>query len=304
LLWVIAAVGVYVDYVVELPWAGLMYDLGDLQVRATKQWNAMGFDRLAGFSRSSVDVAAQLLFFWIVAFGSRPAGLRFLTWCLTGLAIFFTTMKGLMLSWAIIGVAALLLKFRPGKSIVRGLALVLAYVIVGLPLLSGPMMSNQLFQGNIGPLSLYSFGERLRDMWPNQFDTLAQFPLSWLGVGFGYVGVAATLFRGQVLPGDNVFVYLYFIMGVLSVVPVFAVSLGVARLALLEGRNRIFFLLGLAFLVNAVTANVFENAISCFALGCLLGYLMTPTQDEREEASEETSPTQPDEPLPYRQTPI
>ena len=51
LMWLLATAGLYASVVVRMPWTGLSYQIGDIQVEGSREWTIEGVDRLAGFSR-------------------------------------------------------------------------------------------------------------------------------------------------------------------------------------------------------------------------------------------------------------
>ena len=57
----ITVVGLFMDFLFELPWVGLSYTVGDIERTASKAWRSFGYDRLAGFTRASTSAAAIIV---------------------------------------------------------------------------------------------------------------------------------------------------------------------------------------------------------------------------------------------------
>lgn len=61
-LMIIAGGGVVIHSVAELPWVGLTYSVGGVELEGAREWQTTGgSQRLSGFARSSFDVAGQVI---------------------------------------------------------------------------------------------------------------------------------------------------------------------------------------------------------------------------------------------------
>ncbi len=269
-LWVIATAGVIINRFASLPWEGYMYSIGGLEIEGAREWwSSGGTKRLSGFARTSFDAAVQIQLTAIIAAIATPGHVKKLTlWVLTGVAITLTTSKGVMLVYLLSTPLILAYRLIP-ETLFR-----LAPVTIGLMGLALPL-STLVFDAHLDTQmnatlfnALFSFYDRLNQMWPDAWALLFNHGNPILGRGIGGIGTAQTYFEPLLAnAADNIFIYWFVIFG-WAALPGFLFLL--ARSATLRPQASAVqctaFALFLASLVYGLTTNIVENA--AFAIAC------------------------------------
>lgn len=215
--------GVLLNNRVTFPWAGHAYMIGGVEVEGAREWQTFDVDRIAGFSRSSTNAAAQvasLLPLALAYFGRRSPIFSHLLILLAIIAALVTTSKSVVGALAIVWAVYLLKGVRPLAS---GVALCSALVGVLVPF-STLFVSYKLNLNSwISQVLFLSFEERLLFTWPISIDLIGKYGSSIFGRGIGGVGGAQKMF-GTLGPGtydlsytDNVGLYLYGTFGIFGV---------------------------------------------------------------------------------------
>ena len=103
LLFLTAAVGVFLNPLVSYPWSGQSLSLLGKSIEVSRQWSAFGVQRYAGFARASFSAAAQLLLFGLMLVALlRRTSAKLLVWLVAGAGIALTTSKGPFGAWLIL----------------------------------------------------------------------------------------------------------------------------------------------------------------------------------------------------------
>ncbi len=215
LLFVVTALGVFLNPLLTYPWSGQTIDLLGKSIEVSRQWGAFGLERYAGFARASFNTAAQLLLSGVMLVVLlRHKGLKLLVWLVAGAGIALTTSKGPLGAWL------LLTLYFAGGALLRWprywLQLWLVALTLGLlamillPLSTLWIHYDPNLHGYVSKFLFASFGERLNWMWP---DSLRLLDLNgawhwWTGRGLGGIGAAQQYFEPvHYLAADNLFVY-------------------------------------------------------------------------------------------------
>lgn len=218
--------GVIVDYFYDLPWAGLVYEVGDLHIEAQREVFIYKIARLGGFSRASFDVAAQLAVFASLLFVSRHARLTrlcFLGFLLGG--IILTTSRSFLI--AFVGVLACGLFFYSTKaSIFRFALLPLVWLPILIVLIEFGIKD---FTGSIvnydrgGLATTLSFAMRTEGNWLDSLGMLEGTTAWVMGLGLGGIGAAQKPFEpdAYVAP-DNLLIYSLVNFGIIGSLILFA----------------------------------------------------------------------------------
>ncbi len=269
---ILAAIGIVLEFWMPLPWKGMSYKIGGVQMHTALQWYANGgFNRISGFARSSFSAAIQvLLLTLIVNTRLQLLWLRAIIWIAAAVLIVLTTTKSLLLSWAFVIMASYFFTIPRAAKMARYLPGWLVTVIITLPFAANYLLEElKLFPDFYRAAN--SFGDRVNEVWPlvfNNVDTLG----NWvIGRGMGSVGVAQTYFEPLLAsPADNIFLYLFSIFGVVSVAMLMFVALLASR-----ARNtvpeRFAFLILVSALVMGVSGNVIEDGF----YGVFIGYSLS-----------------------------
>ncbi|MFM9900599.1 MAG: hypothetical protein ACKVOT_06260 [Polaromonas sp.] len=271
LLFCLAAGGVVLHAVAELPWVGVNYSIGGVEVEGARDWQtSSGAQRLSGFGRTSFDVGGQLLLLGgLLALHARSVFLRALLWLLAIGAIYLSTSKGSLLSLLMTAVAVEAVVRQSRLALTGIVALGVLWMLVP-PVLGWTLDWTYAARTDINHPIFGSFIDRMNDMWPRAWQLAFDHGLPLLGRGLGGIGVPVSVFEPRLEnAGDNLFVYCGVLMGVL-VVPVFAVGftalfrlcarldVGIARHALV---------MAVAVLWYGGVSNILEHAILGLGFG-------------------------------------
>ena len=276
-LWLIAVVGVFLNSAYTFPWVGFSYEVQGITVEGARQWTTFGISRLSGFSQASFAAANQILLLgsFVVA-TSRRWGWQLVVWSASGAAIYLTTTKSISGIFVLLSLFLVLKRFVPRP--VWGL-LPATVVVVGVALpLSTLVVPYALdLESRLSQVLLLSFDARLTDTWPRTLELVAQQGNVLLGRGVGGIGTPQRYFEPMAQlssPGDNLFLYLYALVGV-SVLPVMLVyALSAARLEPRDRLDSFFFMALLSVLLLGVTSNVLESGIFSLFFGLSLRHVL------------------------------
>lgn len=295
-VWAVSTAGILLNAVTSFPWEGSAYDVMGIQIPVSREWSIMGFERLAGFTRSSFMVANLVLISCCYILAKREISLAARIGCylLSGLAIFFTTSKTPLALWALLpflwlgpkAVAGLwsgaspLAERRSQQSIIA----IFAAVVVLLPYASGLAGYFNLGSGGFF-FSWDTLVLRFQDTWPNAFGLLHVHGNTLFGRGLGGIGspqIIAEPFYFD--PGDNLFVYAFITTGLVGTVPLFyGVVAGAARRWFETAAYDLDYMLLLAVLGIGLTLSVIEGTgLGAIVLGAMVakGYATSPVEGE------------------------
>ena len=189
LLFALTVVGVFIDYFVDVPWSGYMYEISDHELAASRNWHSFGFERVCGFTRTSTSAAAILIltgFYLIVRSKRFPVKLANLgvyrhkhhSYYLKRLNSFLHDCKRLygllQVDW---------------KTSIRAGCLLLMLAVCMMPI-STIMFDYSVKNGAADHDALYTLKSRLMNTWPEMLDQINESGNSVLGKGLGGVGIS------------------------------------------------------------------------------------------------------------------
>ena len=280
-LWLVAVVGVFISSTYAFPWVGFSYEVRGMTVEGARQWSTFGVFRLGGFSQTSFSAANQILLLgsFVVA-SSRRWGWQLVVWLASGAAIYLTTTKSILGIFVLLSLFLALERFVPRPAwrllpaviTVVGIALPLSTLVIDYALDLGSRLSQALF---------LSFDARLTDTWPQTFELIAQQGDILLGRGVGGIGTPQQYFEPTSQlpsPGDNLFLYLYALVGVSALPMMLVYALSTTRLELRDRLDSFFFMVVLSTLLLGVTSNVLESGIFAFFFGLSLRHVLATRQ--------------------------
>ncbi|MEY4509214.1 MAG: hypothetical protein RLZZ450_1336 [Pseudomonadota bacterium] len=282
-VWALMVVGVIANVFITYPWAGMLMQVGETTVEANREWDAGGFNRASGFSRTSFDAAicVLLLSFYLLVVHKKLL-YRVAIWLLTGTAVVLTTTKGAVGAFLVATfVAPLVLSIDPERYstqrvrrvIAQATVSVLAVIAALVPLVAGQIGTGYIEEGTVEFFLLASFGERISLTWPTAFGLLD----SWqfvTGRGIGGIGAAQTFFElDRFCPADSLFVYVYVTAGLVGVAMYLALLSGVWTLNLGSTGGRLTFFVLLFVFVYGTTVNVVESAVALMSIGAAAAQL-------------------------------
>ena len=284
--WLIAVSGVLLNQVVEYPWEGFGYNVGNLDVEGSRQWYATGGGkRLAGFSRSSFDAATQVQLIGILmALQTRNPLLRTLCWVVTIAAIVPTNSKGILMVSVVLTPIVILRTLIP-QTLLRGLPAFFGALGLAMPTSTLMFSFNSPLKDPTLANATYSFYDRLNYMWPEAWELLIERGHMLLGRGIGGIGTAQTYFESTVFnAGDNIFMYWFVVFGWVALPGFLLLLLRSLRLKPFRSDTelRVYCLL-LALLVYGAMTNIVENAIFALIAGIVVRWLAsTPRHSSRQ----------------------
>jgi hypothetical protein len=220
-IWVVTVAGIVLDAAkVPFPWRGFSLEVGGVHVEGNRQWSTVGVSRLAGFTRASFDAAVLLSvlpFFFVLR---RRLFARYAVLFVSMVGIVLTVTKGILIGYLAALATTVLVEFRlPWKRIVFVLALAAGIgAMVGLPLFFEGQTLNVYRGDPVQEFLFGSFRERINSTWPDAWSFLSEPAVSLMGTGLGGIGAAQKIFDNSraFQPGDNMFIYLRVIMGILA----------------------------------------------------------------------------------------
>ncbi len=278
LLWLLVVFGVMANRVVDYPWEGFGYNVGNLEVEGSRQWWANGgVKRIAGFARASFDAAVHVQLAGILlVLQTRSSLLRLLIWAVTIAAIVPTNSKGVLLVVVVL-TPIVLLRDKLPETPLRTLPLLFGGIGLALPLSTLLFTFNSPLKDPTLANATYSFYDRLNYMWPEAWALLSEHGNLLLGRGIGGIGTAQTYFEGTLFnAGDNLFMYWFVVFGWVAL-PGFALLL-MRSLRVRPFRSaaemRLYCLL-LATLVYGTMTNIVENALSALVCGMVVRWLLS-----------------------------
>lgn len=282
-LWACTVIGVFINSLTKMPWAGMEYEVNGVTMAAARQWGSAGVDRLAGFTRASYSAATIIMISYcqILASKNRTTLVKFAAYILSCVAVFLTTSKSELA--IVILLPIILYGGRALQGFIRGGELAYSKavtgILVGLVVLLPVLYSSHAAYHYSGPSYGFLTGEtmlmRTNGMWPEAFDLLDKDGSPLIGRGIGGVGTALGMndpVPDEVNSADNLFVYVYVQAGLLVSIPFFlsfflgwdaVYARGVEYFELL-------FLIAFCTLGVSITTGCIEDPM----LGIFLGFLV------------------------------
>ncbi|MCL6559006.1 MAG: hypothetical protein K6U74_09415 [Firmicutes bacterium] len=266
LLLLVSVFGVFLDYFLDWPWAGFEYEMVGISIEGARKWSTLGIERLAGFARASFEAAINIFLFSLLSLAYGKSRLsKFAMWVIGGGAIVLTTTKGIL---AVYLALTLLLLVRPWAPpfVLRSVPYLVAMAVIAFPLYSWTQDISLNLKDDVDRLLLASFESRLTYMWPDAYELVFKHGAGPIGRGIGGIGAAQDRFEDMLYnAADNLFVYLFGIVGYLAVLLTLLIAYCVSRFAVSRQTEAAFFyLLGMGILIYGLTATVVESNMEIF----------------------------------------
>lgn len=271
-LWLTAVAGVLLNAVIDLPWTGLVYTVGDIDVEASRDWSNGGVGRAAGFSRFSFSAAIQVATLSLLLITTTRSRVRQAAVFGFGLmAVYLTDAKGSILAFTIATFVYWCLGHRQ-LLLLKVSACLAVLVTVLLPV----VLPGLHLQGAFGNSNaLRSFLERLMLGWPDAWTLIFHDGSGLLGRGIGGIGSAQRLFAPSFYnPCDNLFIFLFGYFGLFAVAYVAVPIICLLRLpSQVPGGIRFAGVLLLYFLIYGAVVSILEDQFAGIFLGLVIGTL-------------------------------
>lgn len=222
------ACGVFIDKVVEFPWAGQAYESSIATVQVTREWSSGGVPRLSGFARASFDAATIVLVLLVPILATRWHWVwRAALWALAFATVWLTTSKGALLALLALVVWRALEGMRSAKQWVLAWITALAVMCLALPL-AAVQFGFGIRRGSLASW-LSSFMDRVDYMWPDALAGWSEHGYLLVGRGLGGIGFPQMgLEWWRYNAADNLMIYLLVSFGLLALVYVGAFLRGLA----------------------------------------------------------------------------
>lgn len=273
LLWILTVLGAAADKSTpsDMPWVGANVELGGIDVTIGRDWQSGETKRVAGFTRSSINLAIVLpLMTFMLMNVMRSRWLRVIIAVATLAVLVWTTQKGAILGFAL-AMVMLLLSSRQTAAPLKIAAVFSAVLMVFAPtvLLFVDMPRAR------GVFSFESFVERVQQMWPAAWHWIDRYqPL--MGVGLGGIGGAQRFYAPkQFNAADNLFVFMYANCGVMSLVYLIAIVLIAISVPMRDYKKDSIALASLVFLLAyGIVISLIEDQIAALWMGATVGWLV------------------------------
>ena len=278
-------IGVAYNYFIgDVPWSGIEYKIGTTALATSRHWNAFGINRVSGFSIASYAAAAQLIIFTLCLALTKKRNILhritiMLVWILSIAAILVTTTKTAVAVIIALALFFVLLNARIVPKLIKRVIVTSTPIIIAFIGIIAPLSTVFIDYGFhlnsfISRFVFASLGDRLDTTWPNAIELLAKHGNWVLGRGIGGIGVAQQYFEaGLYEAGDNIYLYLYVMLGVASVFLVALYVFAVSRLNVLHDRwDRLMWFLSITVLWMGWTTNELEEGLAAFVLGVTFSY--------------------------------
>ncbi|MFC1620014.1 hypothetical protein ACFL45_08715 [Candidatus Neomarinimicrobiota bacterium] len=275
-LWLATLLGVVLDYYYAFPWEGFNYELAGREIEGNRAWGTFGFIRYSGFARASFSAATIITLLSIVVLMSkRHRFVGFLIYSTSLAGIAFTTTKGLVLAYLIVGLTVILVKMAPRIRRLIPLALLLMVVLIPVTAVAGINLYEGLIANDLSDFLLRSLIIRIETAWPRALTELIHGLIYLTGRGLGGIGTAQLYFeRGLYNPGDNLFVYLVVTFGFSALPLLVFFTLRISRIML--GKSALgdtAYYSFIVILVFGLTANIIESPSMLIFLGFIYRYI-------------------------------
>ena len=271
--------GVYLNTFVNFPWEGLEYDIGNKTITATTQWSTLGQKRIAGFSRSSFNVASQIIIFAMLIQVDKKNNRFFKLLCcaLTIGAIVLTTTKGLLVTCIIFYINDFLNIEKIKKIFIK----ILIIIMIILPIFSTvcePLFDflKENLEYEVYIKYFDSLKARLMEVWPGSFELLAKNGNGILGRGLGGIGASQYNFEVNLYsPADNMFVYLYVTFGVFSILIYYCIIdfINKTNFKNKSDYTNIIYNTLLIICSYGIVSNILEEPLLCILFGGCIGFI-------------------------------
>lgn len=233
--WLIAVVGVFINSQTTFPWVGFGYTIAGVEVEGNREWSTYDIDRLAGFGRTSINTAGQILVLSLVALPVLYRRSKVTSVALvlaSSIAIILTTAKSVAGAY-LICLAIWLISLVPTLAMYTGF--VTCLLSMALPFTTLFITYRLDISTWWGELLFQSFEERLLFTWPLSLRQIFQNGDPIFGLGLGGVGSAQKNFSNMgpslydLSFTDSFSLFIFGTFGILGVGILIALSYGLCR---------------------------------------------------------------------------
>ncbi|UCD94200.1 MAG: O-antigen ligase family protein [Candidatus Zixiibacteriota bacterium] len=291
----IILLGLLLDLLFDLPWAGFEYEAYGVPIQAARKWWTLTLPRLSGFARASFETAILLTSLSTLYLAShlspsdtfsRRINLGNIILLILSLAgVVLTTSKSSIVAFLFLAIFYFLINswekygdtYRPISGLAVKLLLILILLAGIIPpavaLTSPTIVTDHLSSGStiITAVSA-SYVERMQTMWPEALALLSSGYMFVTGRGVGGIGAAQHYFEESAYnAADNLYVYFLVDFGTIFLA-LFLLYLiyNVLMLTPLKRKCFYFSLFCLVLFTYGTTLNVIESPALMMTLGFML----------------------------------
>jgi hypothetical protein len=251
--------GLVIDMTYQFPWEDFVGNVNGVEVISSRLSWVNGVERLAGFGRSSFEVAIYVSFLCLIVISkTNVKKIIYPVIVMSLISIYLTTSKGSIFALS----AALLFVFV--KYISHRLAVL--YFCISI-LLGNIILLFSAFSVDVSFLieNFFSFYQRIEFMWPNAFKLISD-SSNVFGLGFGSVGVSASQDFQAWAAIDNFWLYVMSMFGFLTW-GVLVISLLIFSRYLVSNKNSLLYVF---LFINGITTNMIEAALGQVIVAMLI----------------------------------
>jgi len=293
-VWGITVLGAFLDKFFQFfPWTGITTIVGDISVDVSRDWQIQdSFQRrVAGFTRSSIAIAAMLPLVSIVLINHiKRIPLRFVFAVISIATVFLTTQKGSLIAFAPIIMLMCLPSVQQYKWM-KVLCVTFLSLAVALPVMT---WSLNLDHGS-GVFSVESLQMRIETTWPMALDWINRHEMLLFGVGIGGISGAQRLYAPEAFnAADNMIIFLYAYFGAFTALYIGLVMALVFRpvRVSIERVTPAIAIIAFAFGYGTVLSIVEDQSAALF-LGAAIGVLCQETVSRKPARKTTWEPSQP-----------
>ncbi|MGC6388410.1 hypothetical protein ACMV8I_12200 [Ewingella sp. S1.OA.A_B6] len=252
-------------------WIGAEQEIGGVTKVVSRDWISDGMMRNPGFTGTSVGSATLVIItctfigFYLI---SKRRLISFAAlFAMSGYLIYLTTTKTTMATLGFVFMLAFctsLITRYTVKITFLLLSLFSYYCMFNINNVSTGMLTNTMLI-------------RIYQTWPNAMLLLENSTQYFIGKGFGSIGVPTYYFTpAEANSADNIFVYLYIIFGIASVILVFYGMIKFLYFKFESSKDsKQFFIMALVILTGGITSNLIEAAFYSVYGGVIIGVVFS-----------------------------
>lgn len=265
------AIGIFYVSQYGAAWIGAEQEIGGVTKVVSRDWISDGMMRNPGFTGTSVSSATLIIitstFIGYYLISKRHLISFAVLFALSGYLIYLTTTKTTMATLGFVFVLAFC------SSLITRYTVKITFLILCLFSYYCMFTFNNVSTGMLTNTMLI----RVYQTWPNAMALLENSTQYFLGKGFGSIGVPTYYFTpDEANSADNMFVYLYIIFGISSVIIVFY---GMIRFLYFKfgssKDSKQFFIMALVILTGGITSNLFEASFYSVYGGVIIGVIFS-----------------------------
>ncbi|WP_162131392.1 hypothetical protein [Gayadomonas joobiniege] len=256
-------------------WRGAVVEVGGVEIEAARYWTSFGTVRYAGFTNASFALASWVcLLACLLLKEYRFKGLQSLfVVCFSLYIVYASNTKSFIAALVLIYLFYFIARFLP-NNFDKVFPASILFTVICFPVMC---VSGLLDLGAIVDRSstvFFSLVVRSEYTWPLSFSLLETTVTQLFGLGIGGIGTVQAKLNGSPLStADNLFVYLYCMFGIFSLV----ISYYLFYLIFTSDRRATYYRAILSLvLFFGITGNVIENPASMLLLAYAILNLVKP----------------------------